>query len=251
MNKWKKKENYRLYHTILSCLTLGWLVLVPNAQAELSADLTIASKYLFRGIDYSDSQPVLQSSVQYAHSSGFYLGSWFSNAGMPERVLTDKEGNLLRDKNNSPIDAGSSNGSGFEIDLYTGYTASRGDFSYSLGLAGYYYPEANASPLASDSYEFSLGAGYKSYSTTLYINLEPDVYDDYKYLSIDGPVGPLLGHLGTTLYGKSDGYSDVSVSYNFTPRLSWSLVYAFGDAIVADSSQDDPVIVVSYKVPLD
>ena len=209
------------------CLPVMSLGLVSqSAQAEgVSADLTIASMYLWRGLNVSGYQPVMQSNVQYDHSSGLYVGTWFSNEGALN--------------------------SSYEIDLFAGYGGSSGDISYNAGLFGYYYPEATASPKSTDIYEAVFNVGYKDYSVTAKINVEPDDFDDYKYFSLDGPAGPLSLHLGTTIQGDSDAnYSDVAVSYNFTDSLSWTVSYAFGNKIEEDSAAADPLIVVSYSVPL-
>jgi len=208
----------------LPMMSLGFVS--QSAKAEgVSADLTIASMYLWRGLNVSGFQPVMQSNVQYDHSSGMYVGTWFSNEG----ALS----------------------SSYEIDLFAGYGGSTGDISYGAGLFGYYYPEAVSGPKNSDIYEAVLNAGYKDYSLTAKINIEPNKFDDYKYFSLDGPAGPVSLHLGTTIQGDSDkNYTDVAVTYNFTDSLSWTVSYAFGDGIAEDSPAEDPLVVVSYSVPL-
>lgn len=207
----------------LPVMSLGFVS--QSVQAEgVSADLTIASMYLWRGQNVSGTNPAISSNVQYDHSSGAYVGSWLSSEG--------------------------ASGS-YEVDFFGGYNGSAGDISYGAGIFGYYYPEVAGSPKSSDIYEVIVSAGYKDYSVTAKINAEPDDFDDYKYFSLDGPAGPLALHLGTTITGTdANNYSDVAVSYNFTDSLSWTVSYAFGDGIVEDSAADDPLFVVSYSVPL-
>ena len=208
------------------CLPMMSLGLVSqSAKAEgVSADLTIASMYLWRGLNVSGTSPALSSNVQYDHSSGVYAGSWLSSEG--------------------------ATGS-YEIDFFAGYGGSAGDISYGIGAAGYYYPEIMGSPKSSDIYEVILSAGFKDYGATLYVNAEPDESDDYKYLSLGGPVGPVSLHAGFTLTSEdSKNYMDFSASYNFTENLAWTVSYATGDAIAEDSAADDPLFVISYSVPL-
>lgn len=208
------------------CLPMMSLGLVSqSAQAEgVSADLTIASMYLWRGLNVSGTNPAISSTVQYSHASGAYGGSWLSSEG--------------------------SSGS-YEVDLYAGYGGAAGDISYDVSVWGYYYPEKIGSPKSSDIYEAIVSVGFKDYSVTAKINVEPDDFDDYKYFSLDGPVGPLALHLGTTITGTdANNYSDVAVSYNFTENLAWTVSYAFGDAIAEDGPSEDPLVVLTYSVPL-
>ena len=194
------------------------------AQAEVSSDLTISSMYLWRGLDVSNSIPAVSSTIQYDHDSGFYVGSWFSSEG--------------------------STGS-YEVDAYLGYGKSFGDFGFDIGYAGYMYPEI-AGPIGdSDIFEYIIGVSYKDLGITAYINAEPDDFDDYQYLSIDYSFGKVGLHYGMTDVGTDGGdYSDINVSYAVTDELTWTVSQASGDAIVADSTQDDPIFMVSYSVPL-
>ncbi|WP_301103050.1 TorF family putative porin [Propionivibrio sp.] len=90
----------------------------PTPEHSLTGNLGLFSSYRFRGIDQTFGKPALQGGVDYAHSSGLYLGNWNSNvssgAGYPE-------GNL-------------------EMDFYGGYKASFGDFGIDVGGLYYYYP---------------------------------------------------------------------------------------------------------------
>ena len=49
------------------------------AQAELSANLGVQSNYYFRGITQTDDKAAVSGGIDYAHDSGFYLGTWLSN----------------------------------------------------------------------------------------------------------------------------------------------------------------------------
>ena len=50
----------------------------PASPHSLSANVTLASEYLYRGIAQTRGKPALQGGVDYAHASGFYLGAWGS-----------------------------------------------------------------------------------------------------------------------------------------------------------------------------
>lgn len=240
-----KKVNTLLFTGVMATSAL---VAIPmDAKAELSSDLTISSMYLWRGLDISDGKPAVSSTVQYDHESGFYVGSWFSSEGMPSKVVdvVDNTGTPTTDT----VDIGT-NGTSYEVDLYLGYDGSVGDFGYSIGYAGYFYPEAVGSISDSDIMEYILGVSYKDLSLTAYVNAEPDDFDEYKYFSLDYSIDKVGLHYAITSVDKGDGYSDFSISYALTDALSWTLSKASGDAIASDSPQEDPIIMVSYSVPL-
>lgn len=50
----------------------------PAPPYTLTYNLGLYSHYMFRGVEYSDG-PALQGGIDWAHSSGFYLGTWASN----------------------------------------------------------------------------------------------------------------------------------------------------------------------------
>lgn len=238
MNLTKKVSRY-IFTGVISASTL---VAIPmDANAELSSDLTVSSMYLWRGLDISDGKPAVSSTVQYDHESGLYVGSWFSSEGMPSKMLTDS--------NSDTVDIGT-NGTSYEVDLYLGYNGSVGDFGYSIGYYMYLYPEAVGSISDSDIKEWMVSGSYKDFSITAYVNAEPDDFDKYKYYSLGYSIGDVALHYGITSVDKGDGYTDISVSYAFTDALTWTISKATGDAIVSDSPQEDPLIMVSYSVPL-
>ena len=77
----------------------------PAPAYTLTYNLGMYSDYIFRGNSYSNG-PALQGGIDWAHSSGFYLGTWFSNL----------DPDLYRDTANS-----SSKGNHVETDFYAGY----------------------------------------------------------------------------------------------------------------------------------
>lgn len=90
------------------------------AASPISANVTLASEYVYRGISQTREKLALQGGFDYAHSSGLYIGTWGSNV------------NWLQD-------AGASNS--LEIDVYGGYKgAINDDFSYDVGYLHYEYP---------------------------------------------------------------------------------------------------------------
>ncbi|WP_454692464.1 TorF family putative porin [Achromobacter aloeverae] len=88
----------------------------------LSANLTLATQYRYRGIMQTDNKPAIQGGFDFVHRSGFYLGNWNSNISW----LSDSNHDV-----SAPV----------EMDFYGGY---RGNFAadvpFDVGALKYYYP---------------------------------------------------------------------------------------------------------------
>ncbi|MDB5883085.1 MAG: hypothetical protein JWP43_2963 [Ramlibacter sp.] len=94
----------------------------PAAQPDytLSYNVGVVSDYRYRGISQSRLKPALQGGIDFAHKSGFYLGTWGSTIKWIK-------------------DAGATKGS-FELDLYGGYKGEIAkDFTYDVGYLRYQY----------------------------------------------------------------------------------------------------------------
>jgi uncharacterized protein (TIGR02001 family) len=94
--------------------------LTPLAYADgLSANLSLTSKYKYRGQDQSLASKAVLPAVQggFDYTTGpFYVGNW-----------------------NSSI-----SGAGTEMDFYGGYKGEVAGFGYDVGLLQYYYPGATS-----------------------------------------------------------------------------------------------------------
>lgn len=86
----------------------------------LSANVSVVSKYKYRGQDQSDplksAVPAIQGGFDYANS-GFYAGNWNSSVGF---------------------------GGGTEMDFYGGYKGEAAGLGYDVGVLKYYYPGTGA-----------------------------------------------------------------------------------------------------------
>src|SRR5215218_7692892 len=51
----------------------------PPPEHTLTGNVGLFSQYIFRGLTQTDREPALQGGFDYAHSSGFYAGTWASN----------------------------------------------------------------------------------------------------------------------------------------------------------------------------
>jgi uncharacterized protein (TIGR02001 family) len=122
-------------------LALMMAVGFASAQAQVTGNLGLTSDYRFRGISQSQNAPAVQGGVDYAHSSGFYVGNW--NSSVSSQLYT--------------------NGAGVESDLYAGFKKDiyKG-LTLDVGSYNYFYPRATTAGTGSnfDTYEGFLGLGY-------------------------------------------------------------------------------------------
>jgi uncharacterized protein (TIGR02001 family) len=151
----------------------------PAAAAEPAPDFTLSfnlglySEYIFRGVQLSDG-PALQGGIDLGHSSGFYVGTWWSNI--------DKNYTGHDDSRNPAND--SSGGNHLETDWYLGYAHTFAN-GFGVNVLGnyYYYPDREDSLALTggkggnkqDSFEASIALSYKWFTYT-YFNVLTDYY---------------------------------------------------------------------------
>jgi uncharacterized protein (TIGR02001 family) len=138
----------------------------PASPHSVTFNLGVYSAYMFRGVDSADG-PALQGGVDYAHSSGFYAGTWWSNI----------------DKEFFGKDDAFSGGNSLETDWYVGY-AHTFENGIGVNVLGNYYYYPNGEDSASydpdedgiknndgrkqDAFEASIGLSYKWLTYTFY-----------------------------------------------------------------------------------
>ncbi|MGI9246334.1 MAG: TorF family putative porin, partial [Steroidobacteraceae bacterium] len=181
-------------------LAAALTVAAVKAQAEVSATITVASDYDFRGITQTARDPALQGSVDFAHESGFHAGIWAGN-----------------------VDFGDD--ANVEVDYYAGFGG--GDtLTWDVGGVYYSYPDADDLPNY-DFGEFYGQLGYRwltgklswspSYSST---GESAFYYEANAAYSLPAGFG-LTAHFGRSdgdywdrYFG--DGYTDWSIGLTYT-----------------------------------
>ncbi|MDF3837229.1 TorF family putative porin [Cupriavidus basilensis] len=151
----------------------------------LSANVTLASEYRYRGLMQTNRRPAIQGGFDYSHSSGFYLGNWNSSISW----LGDSNAKV-----SAPV----------EMDFYGGFkntfTLGGLEWNYDVGALEYYYPGDYPS-------------GYTRPYTT-------ELYGGIGY----GPVFLKYSHAVTNLFGFADSknsyYVDLSAN---VPLDFWGL----------------------------
>ncbi len=223
---------------MLAALAIPSLAL---AESPVSANVTLTSDYLFRGVTQTNDGAALQGGFDYAHGSGLYAGVWASNISWL-------------------VDSAAYDSSSLEVDTYLGFGGSiTEDVSYDVGFLRYNYPGEYVAPqITADTDEFYGSVSYKwvsakySRSTTdLFGN--PDS-EGSTYTELNGSydiedAGISVGaHYGkqTVANDSASDYADynLSVSKDFS-GYSVSVMFSNTD-ITGDKSQS--VVSVSHSM---
>lgn len=178
---------------------------------SLTGNITLTSDYVFRGVSQTQNGPAIQGGFDYAHASGFYIGTWASNVDW--------------------VSLGYKEDSSMEIDLYGGYKGSVGDFGYDVGAITYYYPGDQISGANDpDTTEIYLGANWKFVSAK------------YSYVVSDHFVG-----WGTAADpgGKTDGSYYVELNANYDLGSGWGVL---GHVGYQDVKDNDPASYTDWKI---
>ena len=173
----------------LAAMTLPALAQQKAAEPDytVSGNFGLFSDYRFRGISQTDLGSALQGGFDFAHKSGFYLGTWASSISEYTSFYGD----------------------GMEIDFYGGYKFALGDLGIDIGNLYYYYPGAVGAPDKPNTNEVYVGFSYgpvslkTSYATTKYFGLAETKGTLYYDLSASIPLAD-----GLTLSAHA-GYLDL------------------------------------------
>ncbi|WP_158771265.1 TorF family putative porin [Paraglaciecola sp. L1A13] len=199
--------NSSMKKTVLAlALTSATLIASAPSYAEVTANASVTSNYIWRGLTQTTNDAAVQGGIDYANESGFYVGTWVSN-----------------------VNYGADDVYSYEHDMYFGFSGESGDITYDVGYLYYNYDsEANF-----DFAEVYGSVGYGGLSATLSLlaHTEADEGEgrDYgfaqaSYISVDYGMPVLNGaelglHVGyhqgdfaEDFNGVPDGYADWGVS---------------------------------------
>jgi uncharacterized protein (TIGR02001 family) len=218
-----------------SLWALSLIAVFGAAHAEVTATLTGASDFDFRGISQNAHKPTPQGSVDLASDSGWYLGAWGSRIDLGAR---------------SP---------GLEVDFSGGFRKKLSvDGSYELGSVYYTYHAPNADEF--DYVEVYTGATFRWAAARLYFSpkfggnagremLHGDVSAFYLTTEVAYPLRANLSftaHAGYSFgnywdkqrdgnYGRP--YFDWSAGLGYTHRrLTFMLKWIDGSALAESNS---------------
>ena len=157
-------------------LVVGLLSL--PAFANVSANVTFSSDYIWRGMTQTDG-PAMSGGFDFESENGFYAGIWGSNVNFND-------------------------GAGSELDYYFGYGFEVGNVGIDLGYVVFDYPQNNT---GLDFEEIVIGLSMGDLGLTF--ALGQDSAPDYTEISY------AFGDVGLS-YGEYDDYgNNFAISYGF------------------------------------
>ena len=178
------------------------MLAVPRfIYAEVTANVSLTSNYVWRGVTQTNDELAVQGGFDYSNESGFYAGVWGSNVNF-----------------NYELDG---EGAGNEFDIYGGYA----NDMFDVGVLSYKYP-GNKSDL--DFTEIYVGFTPIEGFSIYYYDLASSDFDDATedelsdYIELGYGIGDfsisygMYGDVGDNLllsYGFGCGKFDCSISY--------------------------------------
>jgi uncharacterized protein (TIGR02001 family) len=148
-------------------------VLAEEAAAPevspITANVTVASSYIYRGITQTNNKPAIQGGFDYAHESGFYVGNWNSSISW----ISDGYGVASNGGANNKTQSTAS--APVEMDFYAGFKKELiGEgFASDFGVLQYYYPTTGLGGVQTQAYiaanpNLRQAAGVNPSTTELY-----------------------------------------------------------------------------------
>ena len=193
----------------------------PEPDYTLSFNVGAVTDYRYRGISQSRRKPALQGGADFAHKSGFYIGTWASTI----KWVKDAGG-----------DANA------EVDIYGGYKFPLGPVAMDVGLLRYLYPSSSL-PVNPDTTEVYVAGTWGpatlkySHSTTNLFGFSDSKNSYYVDLNATFATGfwgltvtPHIGHQSIN-NNSAFSYTDWSVGLgkDFGNGFSASLAYVDTD----------------------
>jgi uncharacterized protein (TIGR02001 family) len=199
----------------------------PPPDQTVTPKIAIYSEYEYRGIAQSSENPALQLNLDYAHKSGFYLGTFLSNIKWLEDTAAA---------------GGFSSNARVEWDIYGGFKYEFvKDWTLDVGYLRYEYPSSgsfNPKPNTDEAYigvSYSIASVKYSYSFNNTFGVPSSKGSDYIELDVNYPL-PVLpaltlnGVLGHQRYKgtQSSGFNNGDLSYTV---WKGGATYDFGNGI--------------------
>lgn len=180
----------------LGAVTLMGLLGTASAQeAEVSANISLTSNYVFRGLTQTDDGPAIQGGFDVT-SGGFYVGTWASSVDFGDDTT-------------------------LEVDVYGGYSGALTETtSYDVGVIYYAYPDSPELPTGSQDFVEIYGGISQTLTDALsgglYVYYSPEFYGEtgeavYVVANADYAVTEAFS-IGAT-YGISEFHEDGNTEY--------------------------------------
>ena len=191
----------------------------------LSANIGATNNYLWRGVTQTNNDAAISGGIDYEHKSGFYFGTWASNASWAEKMT-------------------------YELDFYGGFSGDLGNgLGYDLGYIYYNYDNSSDSDFSEVYAHLTYGVFTLGYNTLVDSDAGGRFADD-TYISADAEFEiadglALTVHAGNYNFNAGGNYTDYGVSISKAD-------FAFGlsDTDI-DGADGDINVSVSYTIDFD
>ncbi len=206
-------------------------MVAPAAHAEITANVTLTTDYVWRGVSQNtDESPALQGGFDYANESGFYVGAWGSNVnfGGTESL---------------------------ELDIYGGWgTELSNGVGLDFGVIRYsYHGGSDSSDL--DFTEFYAGASYAGFGFTYSVGDELGDQYELSYGYDFESVSLAVAYGNYDVSGDSDDYdyysAGVSGSFGGKSDIGWDVSYwgtsSDADVLFGNDIADDRIVLSISK----
>lgn len=210
---------------LASALVASGAVLAQGKPAEpdytLSFNVGAVTDYRYRGLSQSRLRPALQGGADFAHKSGFYVGTWASTI----KWIKDAGGDA-----------------DVEVDIYGGYKTTLGAFGVDVGVLRYLYPGSDLAVNPDTTEVYAAGTwgpatlkyshavtnlfGFADSKNSYYVDLSATFDTGYWGLSLTPHVG-----YQKVKNNSAASYTDwsLTLSKEFMPGLVGSLAYVSTD----------------------
>lgn len=197
-----------------------------DAKSDLgvSANMSVVSNYIWRGMTQSDNSPAIQGGFDLTYS-GLYAGAWGSN-----------------------VEFGDNSRASAEFDIYGGYTNEFKGIGYNIGAIQYAYPNESKNLNFAEAY-FGLTKNFEivEIGAKYYYGIKTDTFDAPNAWEATLAVPLPMNINFNALYGD---YDDVGNYYSvgFVKSFDKYKIGVSYAGIVADASssdQDNVVVTLS------
>ncbi len=217
-----RNENSVILITIVS---LNAFLFSPTSLAadSLSGNIGITNNYLWRGLEQTNGDAALSGGIDYSAQSGFYAGTWVSNASWDDEMT-------------------------YELDFYAGFSGKINSLGFDVGFIYFAYPDSK-NDVDFSEITASLSYGALSLSYAVLADAEGADFADDSYIAADvsfelTPEVTLAFHVGkgTDDFYAGESFIDYGASLNksgFTLGISKT-----------DLEDDDMKVYASYSIDI-
>jgi hypothetical protein len=186
--------------------------------SPVTANVTVASNYIYRGLTQTNNKPAIQGGFDYAHESGFYVGNWNSSISwISDSYGSNGYGNLKSGTQGSSVTGP------IEMDFYAGFKKEliAEGFATDIGVLQYYYPTSGLPNYTSAATQPGGLSGVGAASFRQFVGYNPSTTEIYAAQNFTaGSVTGFfkLSYAVTNLFGiyNSAGamYPDLTANYD-------------------------------------